>query len=261
MTLSLAVGLAAAPSGHAFKIKLKKDDKPPVDYTVWVASQDLPAKENGKRLFYPATDNEDGLAFVKADLPVAGIDATALFLASLLHTVDNLDADSGESLVDVDYDGLRFTVLKKTTRGKNNREVTFTRKVDVAARQGELVSRIYDIAVRYREKGLIPRTLPFEALHPESNERHAELVLEFASLNGDDLDAMARYASTRGDITAPHIDDVKGGKVTEGMNPDEVRLVLGPPLEERKSGEKTRWIYGNECVVIFTDGLVSRIVG
>lgn len=62
------------------------------------------------------------------------------------------------------------------------------------------------------------------------------------------------------DISAPHLEDVKAGKVTEGMNPDEVRIVMGAPWEERKSGDKIRWIYGNEGVVIFVDGKVSRVV-
>lgn len=261
LTLCVAIGmLATAPVANAFKIKLKKDEKPPVDYTEWIGIQELPSEENGVRLFYPATDKETGDAYVAGTIKVAGIPARKLMLASLLKVVETLDRENGETLLHVDYDANCFSVLLKTTQGKNNRETTYTRTLEVTANDGSLDFKTTEIAARYREKGLIPRTLPMEALHPEGNTRHGELVMEFVSVNSAFVGVIADYAATRGDISAPHLEDVKAGKVTEGMNPDEVRIVMGAPWEERKSGDKIRWIYGNEGVVIFVDGKVSRVV-
>ena len=84
--------------------------------------------------------------------------------------------------------------------------------------------------------------------------------MELTRVNAAYVGEMAKYAESRPDIAAPNLAAVRNGKVTTGMLPDEGNLLLGPPLEIRKSGEKRRWIYGNEIVVIFEDGKVSRII-
>ncbi len=177
------------------------------------------------------------------------IDADATFL-----DLRNAICDS------VDYDKNEFSALLKSTQGANNRETTYTRYLTVKAKDGGFDFTTSDVAVRYREKGLIPRTLSLAALHPESNTRHGELVMELTRVNAAYVGEMAKYAESRPDIAAPNLAAVRNGKVTTGMLPDEVNLLLGPPLEIRKSGEKRRWIYGNEIVVIFEDGKVSRII-
>lgn len=238
----------------------KKKDKPRLDYTEWISIQDLPAEENGVKIFYPSTEPSDSSAVVKGRLMVPGLTGNQVFLAAMVYAVNNFDTENGECFLAVDYDRHEFSLMLKSTQGTNSRETTYTRNILFQAADGQLDFRVTDISARYREKGLIPRTLPMEQLHPESNTRHGELVMEFVSINSAYLGEMASYAATRADISAPNIQQVKNGTVAVGMNPDEVRLVLGAPWEERRSGERKRWIYGNETVVIFTDGRVSRVI-
>ena len=243
-----------------FKIPGKKDPKPPVDYTEWISIQELPAQEDGVALFYPSTEPADGSAVIKGSLPVKGLDARQVLLATMLYAINNFDTEAEECLLSVDYDKNEFSAMLKTTQGTSNRETTYTRYITVKAHDGGFDFATTDVAVRYREKGLIPRTLPLASLHPESNTRHGELVMELTRVNAAYVGEMAKYAETRQDIAAPNLAAVMNGKVTVGMIPDEVNLLLGPPLEIRKSGEKRRWIYGNETVVIFEDGVVSRVI-
>lgn len=259
MLTALVLSLASNDA-WGFKIPGKKDPKPPVDYTEWISIQELPAQEEGVALFYPSTEAADGAAVIKGSLPVKGLDARQVLLATLLYAVNNFDTEAEECLLSVDYDKNEFSAMLKSTQGANNRETTYTRYLTVKAKDGGFDFTTSDVAVRYREKGLIPRTLSLAALHPESNTRHGELVMELTRVNAAYVGEMARYAASRPDIAAPNLAAVRNGKVTTGMLPDEVNLLLGPPLEIRKSGEKRRWIYGNETVVIFEDGKVSRII-
>lgn len=258
--LTVLVLSLVSHNASAFKLPGKKDPKPPVDYTEWISIQELPSQENGVVLFYPSTEPADGSAVIKGNMAVDGLDSRKVFLATLLYAVDNLDTDNGECLLSVDYDRQEFSVMLKTTQGSNNKETTYTRYLNVKSNDGNFDFVTTDIAVRYREKGIIPRTLPLAELHPESNTRHGELVMELTRVNSSYINEMARYAVGRPDIDAPNLTSGSNGKVSVGMNPDEVTILLGPPLERRKSGEKLRWIYGNETVVIFIDGKVSRVI-
>lgn len=255
----MAVSLIA-PDAYAFKLPGQKDPKPPVDYTEWISIQELPTEEGGVALYYPSTEPEDGAAVIKGSVEVKGLDAEKVFLAALVYVANNLDSENGELVMSVDYDKRTFSVLLKSTQGSNNKETTYTRTLTVKASDGKLDFVTSDVAVRYREKGIIPRTLALAALHPESNTRHGELVMELVMVNSTYLGEMAQYAEGRSDIVAPNLAAVKDGKVTTGMNPDEVTILIGPALEVRKSGEKLRWIYADGTVVIFIDGKVSRII-
>jgi len=250
----------ASQNASAFKLPGKKDPKPPVDYTEWISIQELPSQEDGVTMFYPSTESTDGSAVIKGKLAVNGLDSRKVFLATLLYAVSNFDTDNGECILAVDFDKNEFSVMLKSTQGSNNRETTYTRNLVVKSNNGSFDFVVSDIYVRYREKGIIPRTLPLASLHPESNTRHGELVMELTRVNAAYINEMARYAESRSDIDAPNLAAVRNGKVSVGMNPDEVTIILGPPLETRRSGDKLRWIYGNETVVIFIDGKVSRVI-
>ena len=260
LALCCATGLAVCQQACALNLKFKKEQKPPVNYTEWIAIQDLPETENGKKIFYPTTDSADGSAEIKGLIAVPGLDAEQAFLAAMVYAVDNLSAEAEECMMSVDYDRHEFTVLQKSTQGTNSKETTYTRCLTVTGAKGAIEFKVSDIAVRYREKGLIPRTLPFAGLHPESNTRHGELVMELVAVNSEYINDMAAYAALRKDIRISNASAVKSRTMVTGLNHDEVKLILGAPMEVRRSGDKIRWIYPDNAVVIFTEGKVSRII-
>lgn len=266
----IAAALLATFVGNALNIKIGKKDEPMVDYNEWIPQQQWPENIDGAKQFYPITkavagaDNEevaDTIAVVEGRLQIPGLDARQCFLAALVYASDNFDTEANEGFEEIDYNDLSFKMLLKTTQGRNNTETTYTRSIECSAADGGIGFVVTDIDCKFRDKGIIPRTLRLEKLQPGGNKRHSELVKEFVEVNSDYLNNMASYVSTRKDISSPNFDKLKRkADVAEGMNMDEVTILLGPPLNKRKSGTKYRWIYSNDFVVIFADGVVTKIV-
>lgn len=256
--------------GNALNIKIGKKDNPMVDYNEWIEQQQWPETIDGIKQFYPITAtaaNEtddaamDTIAIVKGQLQIPGLDARQCFLAALVYASDNFDTEANEGFEEIDYSNLSFKMLLKTTQGRNNTETTYTRSIAFKSMDGVLDFTVADIDCKFRDKGIIPRTLRLERLQPDNNKRHAELVKEFVEVNSGYLHNMVYYVSTRTDITSPNFDKLKHkSEVEEGMNMDEVTILLGPPLNKRKSGTKYRWIYSNDYVIIFTDGIVTKVI-
>lgn len=256
-------------SSHAFKLKLKKSPAPMTDYTEWIPTQSFPEEIDGVRQFYPISvgiiDEESGeqdtTAVVRGFVAVSGLTARQVMLAAMVYASDHFDRENQEGFEDIDYDENRFTVLLKSTQGTHANETTYTRSLTVTARDGGFDFETSDIDCRYREKGIVPRTQRLEKLHPDNNKRHLSVLKEFIEVNSAYICALSEYASTRSDIESPNFDKIcKGADAAVGMNEDEVTILLGQPMNKRRSGERVRWIYSNDYVIIFTEGLVSKIV-
>lgn len=256
-------------STYAFKLKLKKNPTPMTDYTEWIPTQSFPEEIDGVRQFYPVSvgviDEESGeqdtIAVVRGSVAVSGLTARQVMLAAMVYASDHFDRETQEGFEDIGYDDNRFTVLLKSTQGANANETTYARSLTVTARDGGFDFETSDIDCRYREKGIVPRTQRLEKLHPDNNKRHLSVLKEFIEVNSAYIYALSEYASTRSDIESPNFDKVcKGADVAVGMNEDEVTILLGKPMNKRRSGERVRWIYSNDYVIIFTEGKVSKIV-
>ncbi len=265
LTATVLIALAAvalSPDASALKIKFKRTEKPKTDLAQWADSASLPsADSHGRPIFYPVNKADaDSAATVTCTLEAGGLPADKIFFAALVYAVDNLNEEAQEQIVSTDYPSRTFTILLHTTQGSSSSETTHNRSLTVTALDGKIQCTTDGISVRYREKGLIPRTVQLDKLHPESSDRHKGLVTEFSQVNSAYVHDMAAYAATRGDISVTHISEIRDRNATEGMTTDEVKLAKGLPLETRKSGTKLRWIYGNDDIIVFTDGKVSRIV-
>lgn len=262
-TLLIAILVPMATNAINLK-KFKKERAPMTNYNQWVASENLPDNIDGEKQFYPSTTvsaEADTIAVVRGTVALNGMSARKVFLATLVYAIDNLDAENKEGIEKIDFDDNTFSVLLKSKQGKNDSETTYTRLMTIKAKDGGFDFETTEIDCRYREKGLIPRTLRLEKLHPENNNRHSEIVKEFTNINSHYITQIDKYASTRTDINSPNFDKVKKGeKVSVGMNGDEVTILIGAPLDKRKSGDRIRWIYSNDYVIIFTDGKVSKII-
>lgn len=246
---------------NAFKLKLKKDPKPRVNYSSWIASKDFPKEDDGIKLFYPQTLTSDSSTVITGVLAAKSLTAEQAMLAAMIYVSENLDSERMERITETDFTRNEFTFSLSTMVGSNNREATYNRLVTVKGNKGALQFTVSDIDVRYRQKGLIPRTVDIETLHPESDTRHEELILELVGINSKFLAGMEEYIVTRNDLRVTHYNEIKQGLVVNGMNPDEVILSKGAPRDTRRSGERLRWIYDNETVIVFTDGKVTKVIG
>lgn len=256
--LFLYLTIAALSWGEASAIDLfKKKEVAPVDYTAWCDSVELPATFEGVTMYYP--ESVDGAAVVRGALPTGNVGPNNAFAAMLDFIVENLDPET-EKIESVDYDNLSALVQKRSTQGSNNTETTYSYHLLLHPVNGSIEFAAGDLATRYREKGIVPRTLTFEKLNPGNNPRHRELVEEFCLINSTYLNSLAEYVKAHPKLSITHIDAMKGGEPKEGMTELEVKIMLGKPSQTRKSGERLRWVYTNDLVVIFTDGVVTKVI-
>ena len=71
---------------------------------------------------------------------------------------------------------------------------------------------------------------------------------------------MARFVKDADNISVSHWDEINARKIVKGMNATEVKLIAGRPRNITESGSREKWMYNNDFVVIFTDGIVSNVV-
>lgn len=237
-----------------------KDNKPADDLGQWAESElaKYPETVDGVKVYYPAPD-EDGKLSVSDLIDIEGKSKTAIFTNALVYIYDNFDSEN-EVIESIDYESKRFIIARKLKQGsgKNTTAYEYISAFQIA--DGILSFVSYNIRAEYREKGILPRKLDIEKLKPQENARHRELVEEFSFLNSKILKEMSDYISSTTPESITHWDDIKEGNAVKGMNKTEVKLALGCPYSERVSGKRTKWMYDNNSVVIFTDGIVTAVM-
>lgn len=258
--LSILILLALSAPNAVFGFDLKKKSNDVVfDYTVWRDTARVTEAENGRILFYPSTSGDE--VSVSGETQVKGLSAQKIFLAALSYAVDHLDtAEEHEEIGEINPDDKSFMIRQFSRQGTNNNETTFTRLTLVKAGEGKILFRSTDIDVRYREKGLIPRTVAFEKLNPATNGRHRELVEQYADICSKYIYDMASAIAGSESLEATHWKEIAEKKVVKGMNMFEVKLILGNPVSERDNGDRIRWIYPKNYILLFVDGRLSRIL-
>lgn len=255
--LIIAATAVAITASSASALDLfKKKEQVAFDYTAWTDTTALPKSYEGKTLFYPTT--VEGLASISGTIPT-GSKASSAIAAALSYAIDRLDPNT-EKLEQLDLDSNSFLLHLRSTQGSNNTETTFSRHTMIEVLDNALKFTVYDLDARYREKGILPRTLPFERLNPATNSRHRELIEQFAVTNADYIYSMVQFINENPEMTLPNREAVAKGVPTIGMTPLEVKILLGNPPIERKMGSRTRWVYDNSLAIIFTDGVVSRVI-
>lgn len=258
--LALAVICFSVGSVSAIDL-FKKKNSAPVDYNAWRDTTSLPAaSENGLTLFYPETV-DDGQAVVRGEISLPGCSAEQIFLGALDYAVTNLDSEEDhEQIGEINDSDLSFMMRIYSKQGSNNTETVFTWLVMVKAEAERLLFAANEIDAKYREKGILPRTIPFEKLNPGSNLRHSELVMQFVDINSTRLHSIAKAAAEAKNLKVNHWTEIAEKKAVKGMNELEVKLAMGLPLTTRESGERIRWVYPDNFVVLFEDGQVVRVV-
>lgn len=118
----------------------------------------------------------------------------------------------------------------------------------------------YNIQTAYKEKGILPRKMAIEKLKPQEKEQHKNVVETFSYVNSKFLQEMVEYVKSAQNQPVTHWEEIETSDVVKGMNETEVKLAAGRPSTVREQGNKTRWMYSNTFVVVFTDGVVTTVV-
>ena len=190
---------------------------------------------------------------------IPGKSKNDIFVGTVIDIVDNLDSET-DFLESVDFDSRKLVLGRKVSFGENKTATTYKYKIAFQAADGLLSFVCYDITAGYREKGIVPRTLAIEKLTPDKNARHQELIDEYTRINSECINNIAEAIKTGKTQPVSHWEEIKENRVVKGMNSTEVKLALGRPASIRDTSGRSKWMYGNDTVIIFTDGKVSTII-
>lgn len=221
----------------------------------WAKNQQTPDYVDGVRIFRPAINNGKMTYgdFIVLDTHESN---DVAFVRALAYTINELDPET-ESIETVDYDMHRF-VVNRAISNEEGHLFEFAEAVEVD--NGILAFMVPDIVVRYKDKLVINKKVSFHKLNLEKKELHRKFVEEFSLLNSRYLDQMANATAYSTIENVKDWTSVKKGKTVKGMNYTEVLLTEGKPDSITESGEITKWMYGSTLIIIFTNGIVERIV-
>lgn len=255
---SAVIILATAAGASAFNI-IKKNDTGVLDYKAWADTAGVAREVDGIALFYPETTNET--VTINGAIDVPGRSASQIFLGALNYAIDNLDKeDEHEALGEIEPSEQSFTLRLYTKQGSNNTEVIVTRLVRIKALDGRMAFTVSEIDIKHRERGVIPRTQAIEKLNPANNNRHRELVGIAVEAISRYIDTIARAASESSDFSVSHWKEIQNHEVVKGMNPFEVKLSFGLPVTRRDNGDRARWVYPRNVIVLFENDIVYRVI-
>lgn len=244
LLFALALGIAAA-GGAAAQESL--DD--------YAQSALLPDEIQGVKMYRPVSENGKMTVSEIIDIEQP---RDSIFVGAILFVAEKLNSET-DAIESVDFDSRRFVVRRSERRGEGKNAAVYSYMTAFQAADNILSFLSYDISVNYKEKGILPRTLDFEKLKAD-NKRHNELVEEFSFMNSKWIKDIGESISAGGFPAVAQWEEIQAGKVVKGMNASEVKLVLGRPLYERKTGKRVKWMYDNETVVIFTEGIVTTVI-
>lgn len=252
--LVILVGAVAASA----KDDKKKND---VDLVTWANEQTskLPDEVDGVKIYRINGFDNDGKARVTGFIDLPGLNKEKAFQAALISIVDNMDTEV-EAIDAIDFDSKKFVVSKLIADGEGKNAATYAFSTAFSFDDGLMSFVTYDVNIGFKEKGLISRKMPIEKMNPAAKERHKELAEGFALASSRMIDAIVKDAAKNAELPVTHWDDIKAGHVVKGMNEAEVKFVGGQPRNVTKSGTRVQWIYTNDFIVIFTDGIVSNVM-
>lgn len=223
------------------------------DLASWATA--MPTAINGVKI-YPMAQ-EEGRITMSDLVELPSVSRDVIYVNVLADVRRRFDSDL-EEMDNLDIAGRRL-LLRRSVADEST-SATYNYSVALQMADEMLSFLIYDISIGYREKGIVPRTLDIEKMRPADNRRHKELVEGFA-LHASKYVHRLVHAVAQGEAEpVSHWDEIASGRVVKGMNPTEVLLAKGRPGSERVTGKRTKWMYGNENVVVFTDGVVSTVI-
>jgi len=249
--------LAAAIPATAKDDKKKND----IDLVTWANEQTskLPDEVDGVKIYRVNGFDNDGKARVTAFIDMPGLNKEKAFEAAIISVVDNMDTDL-DAINVVDFDSKKFVVSKNIEDGEGKNAATYTFSTAFSFDDGLMSFVTYDITIGFKEKGLISRKMAIEKMKPATKERHKELTEGFALASSRMIDDIVKNSAKNSELPINHWDEIKAGTVVKGMNEAEVKLIGGQPRSITKSGSRVQWIFNNDFIVIFNDGLVSNVM-
>lgn len=104
------------------------------------------------------------------------------------------------------------------------------------------------------------KEIPFENLQPNSKAKHKNYINEFSAENSVYLYKLFQYIENKKPAPINHWEEIANHNIIKGMNTTECLLAVGKPMHTRQNGSQTKWMVNNDFVVIFENGIVTKVI-
>ncbi len=186
-------------------------------------------------------------------------DQKNLYGRAVLWALDNAYINREENFQPV-YNYSNYTLKVRGVVQGNNADDLYTFTLQMAAENGKLHYLIDDIRC-VPQKGVFAamKVVVFDKLNLDKKPQNKVFVDEFNTLCKKYVDVAAQSISDV-NLVINHWDDIVRGNVVKGMNPNEVRLAKGTPINISENSQRVVWSYDSGTVVMFENGAVTGVV-
>lgn len=259
--LIIAVLLLSNTVGWGAIIKLKKDKGPDIDLVSWVTQKgdSLPQEISGVKIFRPNENDSEGNPVVRGSIFIPDVSIDNAFTNAIFLAATSMNREL-ETICELDYANKSFAIERQLITGDGSSQSIYRYVTEYSFREGAMDFISRDISIEYKDRGIILRRLPLGKLKPAVNERHFQLLEDFSEANSQLAHELVNNASRKSGVIITHWPEIKRGQVVKGMNYYEVRIIGGEPRNISGSHDREQWIFNNDFVVIFSNGIVSNVI-
>jgi hypothetical protein len=202
----------------------------------------------------------DNRVVVSEFVEFEGLTADQIFINSLLYAIDQGSREL-ENIEKIDFRLKRFVIKQQvlsTTYASTGTLYKYTTQFQIDDNTLSFLSH----NITFEAKTILGevRSTPFERLDPDKKNKDKVYLDEFISGNTRFLEAMFEFIKTNEYPAVTHWDELIAGKLVKGMNKTECTLLCGKPVNIRDTGTKIRWMFNNDFIVFFENGVITSII-
>ncbi|MCL2650810.1 MAG: hypothetical protein FWD60_07275 [Candidatus Azobacteroides sp.] len=219
--------------------------------------ENAPSSKDGDVQLYPLSE-ADGKLVVSDFIDFTGLTSEQIFVNALLYAIDT-GAQQKENIESIDFAAKRF-VVKQRINSAQEVDVAYKCSTRFQVADNNLSFLSSDIV--YEAKNIFKelKDTPFEKIDMKKKPNQKIYIDEFTAGNSLFLSGMFKFIQTNQYEPVTHWEDISNEKVVKGMTQTECKLAAGKPVHIRIMGNKVRWMFNNDFIVLFEDGKVSSIL-
>jgi len=219
--------------------------------------ENAPSSKNGDIQIYPLSE-ADGKLVVSDFIDFTGLTSEQIFVNALLYAID-AGAQQKENIESVDFTTKRFVVKQRINSAQ---EVDVAYKCSTRFQVAEDNLSFLSSDIVYESKNIFKelKDTPFEKIDTKKKPNQKIYIDEFTSGNSIFLGGMFKFIQTNQYEPITHWEEISKEKIVKGMTETECKLAAGKPVHIRTMGNKVRWMFNNDFIVLFEDGKVSSVL-
>lgn len=240
------------PAQGLFKKFLKKDKSEAVLDTL---AMELPTGVT----YYPCTIVEEKYV-VTNSITFPEVSSEQIFINLLLYSIEQKDAGK-EHFMNLDMNQKTVSLLTEVKSKVYTENQTFYKCANTfKVTNNELSFLSSDMYICSNNLFGEPKETPFENLQPNQKAKHKNYINEFTAENSILLNNLFQYIRNNQPEPIKHWKEIANKQIIIGMNSTECLLAVGKPMHIRQNGNQTKWMVNNDFVVIFENGIVTKVI-